>query len=76
MSSKEIATAIKNIIDDYWAGEIAKEAASKKIETLLEARNNRVKIIRGEEKTAGFKRILGVKRLITFDELYRYSWGK
>lgn len=35
----------------------------------LEVRENRIKVIRGKEKTAVFVRIMGIKRMKTFDEL-------
>jgi len=70
VGSKEVASIIKGIIDDYWAKDIDKYQATQKIEEIMRQRENRVKIIRGTEKTSVFIRIMGVRRLSTFDELY------
>lgn len=69
MSSKEIANQIKKIIDDMWAQDITSEEALTQIKTVLSSRENKLKVIRGNEKTAVFIRVMGVKRLKSFDEL-------
>lgn len=69
MSSKEIANQIKKIIDDMWAQEITNQDALDQIKIILSSRENKLKVIRGSEKTAVFIRVMGVKRLKSFDEL-------
>lgn len=70
MNATEIANQIKKIIDDLWAEEITKQDAVEKIATLLKMRENRLKVLRGKEKSAVFVRIMGIKRMKTFDELF------
>lgn len=70
MSSKEVATVVKQIIDDYWAVEIDKDEASRQICEIMKKKEYRIKIFRGNEKTAVFIRVMGARRLLVFDELY------
>ena len=70
MNATEIANQIKKVIDDLWAEEITKQNAVEKITTLLRTRENRLKVLRGKEKSAVFIRIMGVKRMKTFDDLF------
>lgn len=69
MSAKEIANQIKEVIDDLWVQEISDEDAKKKIAQLLSDKESRLKVFRGKEKTAVFVRVMGTKRMKTFDEL-------
>lgn len=69
MSAKEIASQIKEVIDDLWAKEISDDDAKKKIAQLLRNKENRLKVFRGKEKTAVFIRVMGTKRMKAFDEL-------
>ncbi len=69
MKAADIANKIKKIIDDMWAQEIDEKEAKNRIMSILEVRENRIKVIRGKEKTAVFVRIMGIKRMKTFDEL-------
>jgi uncharacterized protein (TIGR04540 family) len=69
MSAKEIASQIKEVIDDLWAKEISDDDAKNQIAQLLSIKENRLKVFRGKEKTAVFVRIMGTKRMKTFDEL-------
>ena len=52
-----------------WAQEIDEQEARRRIMLILEIRENRIKVIRGKEKTAVFVRIMGIKRMKSFDEL-------
>lgn len=70
MNATEIANQIKQIIEDLWAEEITKNDAKEKIAELLKIRENRLKLLRGKEKSAVFVRIMGLKRMKTFDELF------
>lgn len=70
MNATEIVNQIKKIIDDLWAEEITKQDAVEKIAILLKMRENRLKVLRGKEKSAVFVRIMGIKRMKTFDELF------
>lgn len=58
-------------IDDLWAQEISDQEARKKIALILDNRENRLKVFRGNEKSAVFIRILGMKRMKSFDELLK-----
>ncbi len=69
MKAADIANRIKKIIDDMWAQEIDEQEARRRIMLILEIRENRIKVIRGKEKTAVFVRIMGIKRMKSFDEL-------
>ena len=69
MKAADIANRIKKIIDDMWAQEIDEQEARRRIMLILEIRENRIKVIRGKQKTAVFVRIMGIKRMKSFDEL-------
>ena len=69
MKAADIANRIKKIIDDMWAQEIDEQEARRRIMLILEIRENRIKVMRGKEKTAVFVRIMGIKRMKSFDEL-------
>ena len=69
MKAADIANRIKKIIDDMWAQEIDEQEARRRIMLILEIRENRIKVIRWKEKTAVFVRIMGIKRMKSFDEL-------
>jgi len=71
MDTKTVANKIKTIVDNYWANEISKGDAEKIIKEMMEDRECRIKVYRGEDQTAVFKKIMGVRRLSTFDELYK-----
>lgn len=70
MNATEVSNLIKQIIDDLWAEEINEQVAKDKLSTLLQIRENRLKVLRGKEKSAVFVRIMGVKRMKSFDELF------
>lgn len=69
MSAKDVSEKIKKIIDDLWVQEITEQDAQKCISEILSVRENRLKVIRGKEKTAVFIRVMGTKRMKTFDNL-------
>lgn len=70
MNATEVSNLIKQIIDDLWAEEINEQVAKDKLSTLLQIRENRLKVLRGKEKSAVFVRIMGIKRMKSFDELF------
>lgn len=70
MNATEVSNLIKQIINDLWAEEINEQVAKDKLSTLLQIRENRLKVLRGKEKSAVFVRIMGVKRMKSFDELF------
>ncbi len=71
MNVSQISEEIRNAIDLSWPDEISEQDAKKKINTILEVRENRVKIFRGKgEKSPTFERLVGVKRIKTFDSLF------
>lgn len=71
MNVSQISEEIKNIIDSLWSGEISELEAKEKINSILAARENRVKIFRGKgKKSPTFERLVGVKRIKTFDSLF------
>ena len=70
MNVPQICEEIKNIIDALWAGEIDEKEAAEKINTILAVKENRVKIFRDRgEKSPTFERLVGKKRIKTFDFL-------
>ncbi len=71
MNSKEFSNIIKSLIDRYWALELSKEETAKKINELLADPTNRIKVFRGDQMTAVFKRVLGLRRLEVFNQMYQ-----
>jgi hypothetical protein len=71
MGAKDVAEKIKQIIEDCWARTITDEEAKRDIENILDVREYRMKVFRGNEKTAVFERTMGIRRLKKFDELIK-----
>ena len=69
MNANEVAKIVKEIIDDYWKNNISETEAQAQIRNVLSDSENRLKVFRGKEKTAVFNRVMGSKRIKTFEEL-------
>lgn len=69
MNANEVARSIKEIIDDYWKNDISETEAQAQIRNVLSDGENRLKVFRGREKTSVFTRVMGTKRLTTFEKL-------
>lgn len=76
MGAIEVASQVKKIIDDLWASDIDRTTASQRVLEIAQDKEKRMKILRGDKPTAVFMRIMGVRRMVEFDDLYKPSGKK
>lgn len=71
ISAERVVSTIKEIIDEYWKGNMSEAEASQEIQRIMLDPKKRIKVKRAEQYTAVFKSRMGKKRLETFEALYK-----
>lgn len=71
ITAERVALDVKEIIDDYWEGNLTEMEASQAIQRIMSDPKKRIKVKRAEEYTSVFKSRMGIRRLETFEALYK-----